>query len=76
LESVRVAVDVAVTTVRDERSRTRVVAAVRATVRRSRRPAVNESLDAAMEEYRRVAMGHGESPGVWTSERSLFGFGN
>jgi hypothetical protein len=42
LESVRVATDVAVTTVRDERSRTKVVAAVRATVRSSRRPAGGE----------------------------------
>jgi hypothetical protein len=38
-----VAVDVAVMTVRDERSRTKVMVAVRATVRRSRRPAVSES---------------------------------
>jgi hypothetical protein len=68
LESGRVAADAAVTTVRGERSRTKVVVVARTTVR-SRRRGANEGWGVAMEEERRAAVGCGESPGVWTSER-------
>ena len=67
LESGRVATDVAVTTVRGERSRTKVVAVARATVRRSRRRGTNEGRGVATEEERRAAVGRSESSGIQTS---------
>jgi hypothetical protein len=57
LESGSVAADVAVTTVRGGRSRTKVVAATMAIMRRSRRQGPNEGWGAAMKEERRVAVG-------------------
>jgi hypothetical protein len=54
-----------ITTVRDERSKMKVVAAARAMARRSRRGA--KGYVAAMEEERIVAVGHSKSPGVRTS---------
>jgi hypothetical protein len=68
LESIRVAANAAVTTVRGRQSRMKAVAASRATVRSRRREAI-EGWVAATEEERRAVVSHGKSLGVRTSTK-------